>query len=71
MRDVFRNLSRGGAQHPLGHENPLKSIRGGSAPIASPPSGGYNRDLAPPLDTGSVNSMVLFFFLGGGNQNSA
>ena len=51
-RGVFRNLSRGayifffpgggGAQHPFGHENPLKSIDFTSpgwclAPIAPPP----------------------------------
>jgi len=59
-RGVFRNLSRGGGlnfcisrgdQHPLGHENPLKSIDftgpvGGLAPIA------------PPLNTPLIVSMV-------------
>ena len=47
IRGVFRNLNRGGglnfilfprgAQHPLGPENPLKSlVQGGLAPIAPP-----------------------------------
>jgi len=58
---VFRNLSRGGlnfllyrgAQHSLGHENPLKSID-----FAGPEGGGLSPH-RPPLYT----PLYLIFFL--------
>ena len=37
-RGVFMNLSRGGAQHPLGPENPLKSIDFSDLPEYAPGS---------------------------------